>query len=73
MAPWLIKNIMEVQECITPRDFASSFTEKNGKDGTGGEHVEELDKIWKQDEDTKNVRVHRGRLLSAWKAAAQAI
>ena len=65
VAPSLSKNIIEVQECLTLRDFATSFTEED--------HVKLLDKIWEADEPTKSVRAHRGRLLSAWEAAFTAI
>ena len=50
---------------MTLRDFASSYTEDD--------HVVLLDIIWQTDETTKNVRVQRGRLHSAWNAAFIAI
>ena len=65
VAPSLAKNIREVQKCVTLSDFASSFTSEDYK--------QLLDDIWQSDEDTKAVRVNRGRLHSAWKAAAMAI
>ena len=46
VAPCLIKNLMEVQEFVTLRDFASSYTEDD--------HVVLLDIIWQADETTKN-------------------
>ena len=49
----------------TLRDFATSFTEED--------HVTELDLIWKAQEETKKMRAHRGRLISAWLAAHNAI
>ena len=64
-APSLSKNIEEVQQCITLRDFATSFTEQDYVDG--------FDTIWKSDVDTKDIRAHRGRLHSAWRAASTAI
>ena len=73
MVPSLVANIINVQKVVTLRDFALSYTEENGKDGSGGGHIEELDKIWKNDTDTKGERVQRGRLLTAWKAAFQSI
>ena len=49
----------------TLRDFATSYTELD--------YIAELDALWKSQEETKKVRVHRGRLLSAWLAAHHAI
>ena len=65
VAPSLATNIVEVQDCKTLRDFATSFTLTD--------HEKLLDDIWQADAETKSVRAHRGRLLSAWKAAFTAI
>ena len=55
----------DVQECKTLRDFATSYTEHD--------HAKLLHEIWQADPETKAVRGHRGRLLSAWEAASTAI
>ena len=65
VAPPLIKNLFEVLQFVTLRDFASSYTEED--------HVALLDGIWQSDETTKTARVQRGRLHSTWKAASTAI
>ena len=55
----------------TLRDFAMSYTEVKNSDGSV-DYIIELDKLWKMEERAK-ARSHRGRLHSAWLAAAAAI
>ena len=65
VAPSVIKHIVEVQQCKTLRDFATSYTAKD--------HEDQLGLIWMADAETKAVRAHRGRLLSAWRPASTVI
>ena len=72
VAATLIANLKGVQKMVTLRDFATSYTEEAGSDGIKG-YVRETDKIWQANAATKDSRVERGRLLSAWGAASMAI
>ena len=70
VAPTIIKKITDTNAegglgMETLRDFASSYTTED--------HCVTLDAIWLADEATKANRVQRGRLHSAWQAAATAI